>query len=70
MSIKIPISIGFECESQFMSPVLVNEKKIQQIEGRIDELIQYKIHSDENDIFLIYGDAFTEATDFFTPLNI
>lgn len=60
----IPISIGFECETQFMIPVLVNEKKIKTIEGSTDTFIQYQLYSKENDNLYIYGDAFTMTTDF------
>ncbi|NDB86516.1 MAG: hypothetical protein EB127_28030 [Alphaproteobacteria bacterium] len=60
-TIRIPISIGFEFETQFLCPILVNEYRFKGIENEIEELISYQLYSKDNDIFSLYGDAFTET---------
>ena len=64
--IQIPVSIGFEMETQFMTPILVNNHRIKDIHNRIvDDVVYYQLHSTENDDFYLYGDAFT-STEFAT----
>jgi hypothetical protein len=67
MSFKIPMSIGFEVETQYMCPILLNDTMIKSIDP--DRLVSYQIYSNEKEEFIIYGDAFTEDTDFSTEAN-
>lgn len=64
-TLKIPISIGFELETQYLCPVLIDKKNyIKDIDNENPSLIDYKIWSTDNAEFVFSGDQFTKSTDF------
>lgn len=65
MTQKIPLSIGFELETQYLCPILIDKSGfIGDIDNEHPTLIDYQIWSADNTEFSLCGDQFTLSTEF------
>jgi hypothetical protein len=56
------LSIGTEFETQFLSPVLVNDTTFISIGKDFDTMMKYQISRNPNHIFEVYGDNLAQKT--------